>query len=88
VPGLARGVANRVQAKGFKIGNVTNASDQSRSATIVEYDAGHRAEALAVAKLIGVGADAVEAMGAGTRVIAGQDAPVVVTVGADQNPQQ
>jgi hypothetical protein len=87
VPGLARGVANRIQTKGFKIGNVTNASDQSRSATIVEYDQGSRSQALAVARLIGVGADAVEPMGAGTRVIAGQDAPVVVTVGADQTPQ-
>jgi hypothetical protein len=85
VPGLARGVANRIQSKGFKIGNVTNATDQSRSATIVEYEPGHRAEALAVARLIGVGADAIEPMSAGTRVIAGQDTPVVVTVGADQN---
>jgi hypothetical protein len=90
VPGLARGVANRLQNAGFKIGNVTNAADQSRSQTIVEYGPGRRREALLVAKAIDVGTDAVQALSAGSRSIAGSEAIVVVTVGSDQNtsPQQ
>jgi hypothetical protein len=87
VPGLARGVANKVQQAKFKIGNVTNAADQSRSATLVEYAAGKRREALLVARTIGVGPDAVQQLQAGTKIIAGEEAQVVVTVGADQNTQ-
>jgi hypothetical protein len=85
VPGLARGVANRLQNTKFKIGNVTNAADQSRSATLVEYAPGHLAEAQAVAKAIDVGKDAIQAVDAGSRAIAGDRASVVVVVGSDQN---
>jgi hypothetical protein len=87
VPGLARGVGTRIESAGFKLGNVTNAADQARAATLVEYAPGKNAEAQAVARRIGVGADAIRAMDSGTRVIAGQDAAVVVTVGSDQNQQ-
>jgi hypothetical protein len=85
VPGLARGVANRLQNTKFKIGNVTNAADQSRSATLVEYAPGHLAEAQAVAKSIDVGKDAIQAVDPGSRAIAGEQASVVVIVGSDQN---
>jgi cbb3-type cytochrome oxidase subunit 3 len=85
VPGLARGVANRLQNTKFKIGNVTNAADQSRSATLVQYAAGHLAEAQAVAKAIDVGKDAIQGVDPGSRAIAGDQASVVVIVGADQN---
>jgi hypothetical protein len=85
VPGLARGVANRLQNTKFRIGNVTNAADQSRSATLVEYSPGHLAEAQAVAKAIDVGKDAVQGVDPGSRAIAGEQASVVVIVGADQN---
>jgi hypothetical protein len=87
VPGLARGVADKVQKAKFKIGNVTNALDQTRSATLVEFAPGKRREALLVARTIGVGPDAVQAVDSGTRTIAGEGAQVVVTVGADQNTQ-
>jgi hypothetical protein len=87
IPGLARGVANRIQDGGYRIGAVTNAGDQARSATIVEYVSGRRPEALAVARRIGLDASALQAMGEGTRVLSG-GAMVVVTVGADQQPQQ
>jgi hypothetical protein len=89
-PGLARGVATRLQNAKFRIGNVTNAADQSHSATIIEFAPGHRKEALAVADAIDVGSDAVQALTPGSRAIAGEEAFVVVTVGADQNvsPQQ
>jgi LytR cell envelope-related transcriptional attenuator len=90
VPGLARGVANRLQNTKYKIGNVTNAADQTRSATQVEYAPGHRAEADSVAKAIDVGSDAIVPLTAGSKTIAGDQATVVVTVGSDQNanPQQ
>jgi hypothetical protein len=90
VPGLARGVANRLTNAKYRIGNVTNAADQRRSATIVEYAPGHLAEALSVAKAIDAGRDAVLPMTPGSRAIAGEQATVVVTVGNDQNqtPQQ
>jgi hypothetical protein len=85
VPGLARGAATKLQSAGFKIGTVTNAPDQARSATLVTYQPGHQAEARVVARLIGVGADAVKPIDQSTQVVAGQEAFVVVTVGADQS---
>jgi hypothetical protein len=85
VPGLARGVANRLQNTKFKIGNVTNAATQDRSATLVEFAPGHRAEADAVAKAIDVGKDAIQQLSPGSKTIAGNQATVVVTVGSDQN---
>jgi hypothetical protein len=90
VPGLARGVANRLQNAKYKIGNVTNAATQDRSATLVEFAPGHRAEADSVAKAIDVGSDVIQPLSPGSKTIAGDTATVVVTVGSDQNtsPQQ
>ncbi|HEY6761027.1 MAG TPA: LytR C-terminal domain-containing protein [Baekduia sp.] len=85
VPGLARGVATRLQNTKFKIGTVTNAATQTRSATLVEFAPGHRAEADAVAKAIDVQSDSIQPLSAGSKTIAGDKATVVVTVGADQN---
>jgi hypothetical protein len=85
VPGLARGVANRLQNAKYKIGNVTNAATQDRSQTLVEFAPGHRAEADQVAKAIDVGSDAIQPLSAGSKTIAGDTATVVVTVGSDQN---
>jgi sarcosine oxidase gamma subunit len=89
-PGLARGVANRLSNAKFKTGNVTNAADQSHSATIVQYAPAHKKEALEVAKAIDVKADAVQPIDQGSQSLAGTEAIVVVTVGADQlaSPQQ
>ncbi len=85
VPGLAREVGTKLQNAGFKLGTVTNAPDQARSATIVGYQPGHINEARVVARLIHVGSDAVKPIDQSTAVVAGQDAFVVVTVGADQS---
>jgi hypothetical protein len=84
-PGLARGVASRLQGAKFKTGTVTNAADQSHSATIVQFAPKHRGEALEVAKAIDVKSDAVQPLDQGARALAGTDAIVVVTVGQDQN---
>jgi hypothetical protein len=85
IPGLAREVGTKLQTAGFKLGTVTNAPDQARSATVVAYQPGHINEARVVARLIHVGSDAVKPIDQSTAVVAGQDAFVVVTVGADQS---
>ncbi|WCB91416.1 hypothetical protein DSM104299_00087 [Baekduia alba] len=85
VPGLARGVSNRLTNAKYKIGNVTNAATQDRSATLVEFAPGHRAEADSVAKAIDVQSDSIQQLSPGSKTIAGNEATVVVTVGADQN---
>ncbi len=84
--GLAKGAADKVAAAGYKIGTITNASDQSRTTTTVQFAEGSRRAAEDVADRIGVQASAVSAIDEGTRVVAGDDAAVVVTVGADQQP--
>jgi hypothetical protein len=85
VPGLARGVANQLQNAHFKVGNITNAADQGRSATSILYAPGRRAEARAVASVLSIAADAVQPVDRANRVIAGERASVVVVVGADLN---
>lgn len=86
VAGLAKRVGAQLVAQGFKQGQVTNASDQARSATIVSYLPGHRADATAVSKAL-KGAD-VEPIDPTTKAIACPGATcastVVVTVGSDR----
>jgi hypothetical protein len=53
----------------------------------VQYAPDAKREAQAVAKIIGVGNDAVSPLDVNSRTVAGEDARVVVTVGADQNQQ-
>jgi hypothetical protein len=83
--GLARAASDKLTKVGFQPGVVTNdTTNQARSATAVFYTPGNRRAALDVAMVIGEGADAVQPIDDGTRLIAGQGADVVVTVGADQ----
>jgi len=85
-PGLARGVANRLADAHVRIGNVTNAADQTRSTTCVLYAPGHEQAARRVAALLDLRPDAVVGpVTAEQRVIAGDAATVIVLVGADQN---
>jgi hypothetical protein len=87
ITGLARRTADELKGAGYGLGNVTDATEQNRSATLVQYAEGARREATAVARVIGVGADAVSPLDVNTRTVAGDNARVVVTVGADQNQQ-
>jgi hypothetical protein len=83
--GLARSASDKLTKAGFKPGTVTNdTTNQSRSATAVFYADNQKNAALEVAKLIGIARDAVQPLDATTRAVAGQDADVVVSVGADQ----
>jgi hypothetical protein len=84
--GLARSASDKLTAAGFKPGVVTNdTTNQTRSATAIFYaDKSQRPAALEVAKIIGIGTDAVQPLDQSTRTLAGEDADVVVSVGADQ----
>jgi hypothetical protein len=83
--GLARSASDKLTKAGFKPGVVTNdTTNQTRSATAIFYADGQRNAALQVAKIVGIGRDAVQKLDANTRGVAGQDADVVVSVGSDQ----
>jgi hypothetical protein len=87
VNGLARRVADDIEAGGFTRDQVSNAPPPERSATIVFYAEGARAQARDVAEVIEVGGDAVQPMDQSTRVL-DDDARVIVIVGADQQQSQ
>lgn len=84
INGLARGLANELEKKGFTIKGTETAADQTRSATLVMYAPGKRADAVKVAKSIGKSDDVIEAVDPGSAALS-QNASVVVLVGADQN---
>jgi hypothetical protein len=86
VPGLARGVANRLQNDHYKIGNVTNAADQAHAETTVYYATPDCVPAAReVAEAIGIRDIRIYKAGRAQRVIAGSSAQVIVVVGSDQN---
>ena len=87
IAGLAARTADELKEAGYSLGTVADAQEQNRSATLVQYAPDAKREAQAVAKLIGVGSDAVSPLDVNTRTVAGENARVVVTVGADQNQQ-
>jgi len=86
VPHLANQVASRLRTDGFRRGTVTNASDQQRSATTISYVAGHRRDALAVSRALGI--SDVQPIDPATKSIAcpqpACSTTVVVTVGSDR----
>ncbi|MBV9006758.1 MAG: LytR C-terminal domain-containing protein, partial [Solirubrobacterales bacterium] len=88
VAGLARRVATRLVTAGYKQGTVTNASDQTHTATVIAYLPNHRNDALKVASSLKLGPGAVQPVDAGTQQVACPPgmtcaADVVVTVGTD-----
>jgi hypothetical protein len=84
VPGLAAQVADQLQSGGFARGQVTNAADQQRSETTVQYAPNQRAAAEEVATILKIAKSKVKPLDANTQAIAGPDAGVVVIVGADR----
>jgi LytR cell envelope-related transcriptional attenuator len=86
--GLAQRVATELSSAGYKKGFVGNASDQTRTATVVAYTRSHKKAALAVAKSLKLGPASVQPIDASTQAVAcpGANAcadKVVVTVGTD-----
>ena len=87
VPGLARGVAMRLENDKYKIGTITNAATQDQATTRVYYGRpACRTAATLIAQAIDLmHLDQVGPMNDGVAVIAGGSADVAVVVGADQN---
>jgi hypothetical protein len=84
VPGLAAQVADQLGSGGFARGQVTNAADQQRGETTVQYAPGQKTAAEEVASILKTSKAKVTTLDANTQAIAGPDAEVVVTVGADR----
>jgi hypothetical protein len=83
VPGLAARIGDRVESAGFRLGNVTNASEQQRAESVILYRPGADREARIVGRRLRI--EQTERADARDRVLAGT-AKVVVMVGADQIP--
>ena len=81
-PGLAANVSDQLQRGGFKRGSVTNAADQQRPQTLVNYAPGFKTQAEEIAKLLKL--KSVSPIDPGTQAIAGANSQVVVTVGTDR----
>jgi LytR cell envelope-related transcriptional attenuator len=83
VPGLAATLMDEVEAAGFKDGTITNFTDQQLAESVVQYTAGHEADARAVSRRLGIGQR--EPVNPSSQALAG-DATVIVIAGADKAP--
>jgi hypothetical protein len=83
VPGLAATLSDEVNAAGFKVGTITNFSDQQLAESLVQYAPGHQAEARAVSRRLGIAQR--EPVNPSSQALAG-DATVIVIAGADKAP--
>lgn len=83
VAGLADDIAAELAESGFRRGAVKTNSDQTLSATTVQFAEGSRESALEVAELLGIGEEALARLERNTRVTAGEEAAVIVIVGND-----
>ena len=86
---LAHDISSKLQAAGFKQGNIATATDQTQSSTIVGYLPNYKRDALAVAKSLKLAPGSVKAVDPNNRTVACSGsatscpAQVVVTVGTD-----
>ena len=83
VPGLAATLSDEISAAGFKVGTITNFSDQQLAESVVQYAPGHDAEARAVSRKLGITQR--EPVNPSSQALAG-DATVIVIAGADKSP--
>jgi hypothetical protein len=83
VPGLAATLSDEVLAAGFKVGTITNFSDQQLAESVVQYSSGHEPEARAVSRRLGITQR--EPVNPSSQALAG-DATVIVIAGADKAP--
>jgi hypothetical protein len=83
IPGLAAQIGDRVDADGFTLGTVSNASQAGgqRANSVAMYAAGHQRDAQVVARKLRI--RTVTQVDAASRSIAG-NASVVVVVGSDK----
>lgn len=81
VPGLAAQIGDRIGSLGFKLGNVTNSSDQQRAESVVLFAPGAAREASFVGRKLSIAQR--EPIDPQSRALAG-DARIVVITGADK----
>jgi hypothetical protein len=84
IVGLAAKAAERLSARGYPIGTKTDAADQAQQTSAVAYAPGFTASARKVAQILGIPASQIAPIDASTSRVAGSDADVVVTMGADK----
>jgi hypothetical protein len=84
VTGLARQAADKLLAEGYDVPKVTDAADQAQQASAVAFADGFRGSARQVARIIGIPSSQIVPIDASTRAVAGDQASVVVTMGADK----
>jgi hypothetical protein len=82
VPNLAKSVGENVTSKGFQLGTVANTADQTqqRAESVVLFSPGHRNEATAVSRRMGIAQR--QPIDPASQGLAG-DATVVIIAGAD-----
>jgi hypothetical protein len=80
VGGLAAELGDKLQGQGFRLGNVTNSTDQARAESVVLFAPGAEREAADVGRRLKI--DQREPIDAESQTLAG-DASVVVIAGAD-----
>jgi hypothetical protein len=83
--GLARGVGNKLQDRGFTILSVGDNADQQIATTTVSYAVGGEPAARVIARIVGVAAAAVKPIDTNTATAVAPEANVVVTVGNDRS---
>jgi hypothetical protein len=87
--GLAGQVADKLTARGYRKGAVTNASDQTKTTTVIQYMPHDQRDGLAVAAVLKLRQSAVQPIDSATQKIAcsasplGCNSAVFVTVGRD-----
>jgi hypothetical protein len=83
VPGLAATLSDEVGAAGFKVGTITNFTDQQLAESVVQYAPGHEDEARVVSRRLHIAQR--EPVNPSSQALAG-DATVIVIAGADKAP--
>jgi hypothetical protein len=83
VPGLAAQIGDRVQAEGFRLGNITNGANQQRAQSLVMYTPGSKRQAALVSRRLGVSQR--QPIDAESQALGG-NASVVIVVGQDKTP--
>jgi hypothetical protein len=83
VPGLAATLSDEVGAAGFKVGTITNFSDQQLAESVVQYVPGHEREAAVVSRRLKIAQR--EPVNPSSQALAG-DATVIVIAGGDKSP--
>jgi hypothetical protein len=84
ITGLAAKAADQLTSAGYPIGTKTDAADQAQQTSQVAYATGFKTSARKIAQILGISSRQVVPIDPSTRAVAGSNADVVVTMGADK----